>query len=186
MLVGSALKNRGIQPLLDAVVAYLPSPADLPVMGTNREGAVGGASARRRALVALAFKTVSDRGAGVVSFLRIYAGTLVAGQQVLVSSKGVRERVGRMFLLHAAEREEISERTGAIVAVTGLRALRTGDTLCAPRRPVVSRRSTHDPVVEVAIEPRTASDREHLSPAIGRLLVEDPSIRVSLHPETGR
>ncbi|MBK7402778.1 MAG: elongation factor G [Myxococcales bacterium] len=189
VLVGSALKNRGIQPLLDAVVAYLPSPADLPpVMGTNREGAVAVRPHDDEPLVALAFKTVSDRSAGVVSFLRIYAGTLVAGQQVLVSSKGVRERVGRMFLLHAAEREEISEaRTGAIVAVTGLRALRTGDTLCAPQHPVVLEAiDAPDPVVEVAIEPRTASDREHLSPAIGRLLVEDPSIRVSTHPETGQ
>ncbi len=189
VLVGSALKNRGIQPLLDAVVAYLPSPADLPpVLGTSQDGAVEVRPHDEEPLVALAFKTVSDRSAGVVSFLRIYAGTLVAGQQVLVSSKGVRERVGRMFLLHAAEREEIAEaRTGAIVAVTGLRALRTGDTLCAPRHPVVLEAiDAPEPVVELAIEPRTASDREHLSPAIGRLLVEDPSIRVSTHEETGQ
>jgi elongation factor G len=172
VLCGSALKNRGIQPLLDAVVAYLPSPAereDEPFLG-------------------LTFKSVSDKNAGLVTIARIYAGTLATGAEVRIMPRDVRERVGRMFRLHANEREEITEaRAGDIVACTGLRSARTGDTLCAPKHPVVLERiESPEPVIEVAIEAKTSDDRDRLGEAIGRMQAEDPSLRVSTHPETGQ
>ncbi len=191
VLCGSALKNRGIQQLLDAVVAYLPSPEDLPpVEGTGQDG-VEVVLRRPRddePLSALAFKTVSDKSAGFVTFLRVYSGILEAGQQVWVAPRGSRERVGRMFLLHADEREEIDvAHAGVIVAVTGLRKVRTGDTLCHPEHPVVLERiDAPEPVIEVAIEPRASRDRERLAEAMSKVLVEDPSIRVSTHQDTGQ
>lgn len=186
---GSALKNRGIEQLLDAIVAYLPSPADLPpIAGTDDSGVVHRHARDDEPLAALAFKTTSDKSAGFVTFVRVYSGTLVAGQSVLVNPRGVRERVARMFLIHADEREEIEEaHAGAIVAVTGLRSVRTGDTLCEPRHPLTLERiEAPDPVVTVAIEPRTSQDRERLAEAIGKVLAEDPSIRVSTHEDTGQ
>ncbi|MFO0737178.1 MAG: elongation factor G [Labilithrix sp.] len=172
VLCGSALKNRGIQPLLDAVVAYLPHPDE-------RE---------EEPFLALVSKSVNDRNAGLVTVVRIYAGRLATGTEVRVMPRDLRERVGRMFRLHANEREEIVEaRAGDIVAFTGLRSARTGDTLCAPKHPVVLERiEAPEPVIEAAIEPRTSEDRDRLGEAIGRMLAEDPSLHVSTHAETGQ
>ena len=172
VLCGSALKNRGIQPLLDAVVAYLPEPAareDEPFAG-------------------LVFKSVTDENAGLVAMVRIYAGSIATGTELRVMPRDARERVGRMFRIHANDREKITEaRAGDIVAIIGLRSARTGDTLCAPKHPVVLERiEAPQPVIEVAIEPKTADDRDRLGEAIGRMLAEDPSLRVSTHAETGQ
>lgn len=190
VLCGSALKNRGVQQLLDAIVAYLPSPLDRPpVTGTDDSDVEVARHARDdEPFAALAFKTTSDKSAGFVTFLRVYAGTLSAGQAVLVNPRARRERVARMFLLHADEHEEIGDvGAGAIVAVTGLRGARTGDTLCDPRHPITLEQiRAPEPVVEVAIEPKTAQDRDRLGDAIGKVLAEDPSIRVSTHAETGQ
>ncbi len=193
VLCGSALKNRGIQQLLDAVVAYLPSPVDLPpVSGTEPgdENAIVLRPPRDDApFTGLAFKTVSDRSAGVVTFVRIYSGTLTAGTEVRVLPRDTRERVRRMFVLHADSREEITEaHTGAIVAIAGLRSARTGDTLCAAGSPplVLERILAPEPVIQIAIEPATADDRDRFGEAIGRMLVEDPSLQVSSHPDTGQ
>ncbi|MBL8611993.1 MAG: elongation factor G [Myxococcales bacterium] len=188
---GSALKSVGIQTLLDAVVDYLPSPIDLPpVRGEHPET---GAPLDRRAsdeepLAALAFKTVADRGVGFLSYVRVYSGVLEAGASVRVGSTGARERVGRVYLPHADQREEVaSAGAGAIVAVTGLRDVRTGETLSSTSSPIVLERITApEPVVEVAIEPRTADDRDGLGRALGRLLFEDPSLRAFFDAESGQ
>ncbi len=193
VLCGSALKNRGIQQLLDAVVAYLPSPVDLPPVSGKEPGDENAEVVRPPRddvpFTGLAFKTVSDRSAGVVTFVRIYSGTLTAGTEVRVLPRDTRERVRRMFVLHADSREEITEaRTGAIVAIAGLRSARTGDTLCAAASPplVLERIDAPDPVIQIAIEPATANDRDRFGEAIGRMLTEDPSLQVSSHPDTGQ
>ena len=188
---GSALKNVGVQTLLDAVVSYLPSPLDLPpVRGKDPDS---GSVVERRAwedepLAALAFKTVPDRGAGYLTYVRVYSGMLHAGAPVRVGSTGARERVGRVYLPHADQREEVgSASAGAIVAVTGLREVRTGETLSSVTAPIVLLAiTTPEPVVEVAIEPRTADDRERLSGGLARLLFEDPSLRAWFDGESGQ
>ena len=188
---GSALKNVGIQTLLDAVVTYLPSPADLPpVLGEHPET---GESIERRArddepLAALAFKTVADRGVGYLTYVRVYSGVLEAGAAVRVGSTGARERIGRVYLPHADQREEVvSAGAGAIVAVTGLRDVRTGETLSSSASPIrLGRITAPEPVVEVAIVPRTADDRDRLSGGLARLLFEDPSLRAWVDAESGQ
>jgi elongation factor G len=190
VLCGSAYRYKGVQPLLDAVVSLLPSPEDRP-------GAIGrdpstGADLRcapdaGEPLAALAFKAVRDRN-GVLTFLRIYSGRLQRGDAVLVPSRGARERVGRLYVVHAAEREEVAEaRAGDIVAAFGLRSAKTGDTLCAPERPVVLETiAVPEPVVEVALEPRTSEDRDRLGEALACLLTEDPSLRVRIDEDSGQ
>lgn len=191
VLSGSALKNRGIQQLLDAVVAYLPSPADLPPKEGTRpddDGVVLRAPRDDEPLSALAFKTVSDKNAGLLTFVRVYSGVLSAGSAVAVFPRHGRERVSRMFVIHADQRAEIARAgAGAIVAVTGLGEVRTGDTLCDPKHAIcLERIEAPAPVVEIAIEPSSSLDRERLGGALGKMLAEDPSLRVTTHPETGQ
>jgi elongation factor G len=187
---GSALRNVGMQTLLDAVVSYLPSPADLPpVQGEGPKGRQIQRSARDdEPLTALAFKTVADRGTGCLTYIRVYAGVLEAGASVRLGSTCARERVGRLYLPHADQREEVSSAgAGAIVAVTGLRDVRTGETLSAMDAPIrLERIEAPEPVVEVAIEPKTAEDRNRLSGGLARLLFEDPSLCAWVDAESGQ
>ena len=191
VLCGSAFKNKGVQPLLDAVVDYLPSPADLPpVVGVNPQS---GEEEQRRPeddepLAGLAFKIMTDPFVGTLTFVRIYSGRLVSGSYVANSVKGRRERVGRILLMHANQREEIKEaHAGDIIALVGLKQTTTGDTLCDPERPIVLERMEFpEPVIEVAVEPKTKADQEKLSQALQKLAQEDPSFRVGIDPETGQ
>ena len=189
VLCGSALKNRGISQLLDAVVSYLPSPADLPpTVGTGPRGQESRLPSDDAPLSALAFKTTSDKSAGFLTFVRVYSGVLRAGQAVHVMPKDQRDRVARMYVLHADTREPVAEaHAGAIVAITGASSVRTGDTLCDPSQPLTLERIVApEPVALVSIEAKTSADRERLSSAIGKTLVEDPSLRVSTSDETGQ
>ncbi len=191
VLCGSAFKNKGVQPLLDAVVDYLPSPADLPpVVGVNPQS---GEEEQRRPeddapMAGLAFKIMTDPFVGTLTFVRIYSGRLVSGSYVANSVKGRRERVGRILLMHANQREEIKEaHAGDIIALVGLKQTTTGDTLCDPERPIVLERMEFpEPVIEVAVEPKTKADQEKLSQALQKLAQEDPSFRVGIDPETGQ
>ncbi len=191
VLCGSAFKNKGVQPLLDAVVDYLPSPVDLPpVSGVNPR--TGREEERRpddRApAAALAFKIMTDPFVGTLTFVRVYSGQLSSGTYVYNSVKDKRERVGRILLMHANQREEVKEAyAGDIVALVGLKQTTTGDTLCDPERPIVLERMEFpEPVIEVAVEPKTKADQEKLSQALQKLAQEDPSFRVGIDPETGQ
>ncbi|APR85638.1 Translation elongation factor G [Minicystis rosea] len=191
VLCGSAHKNKGIQMLLDAVCAYLPSPLDVPPARGRPPG--GGEEIERPAdddapLCALAFKVMSMERLGVVTMLRIYSGRVTAGTMVRNATAGVTERVGRLVFLHANKATDAgSAGAGMIAAAIGLKHARTGDTITDPRHPLVlAGLSVPEPVVEAAIEPRTASDQERLSTALARLRVEDPSFRVAVDEETGQ
>jgi elongation factor G len=190
VLCGSAFKNKGVQPMLDGVVDYLPAPSDIPaVRGMTIEGVPDTRQAEDAApFAALAFKIMADPFVGTLTFARVYSGTLKAGDHVLNPLKDERERVGRMLLMHANSREEIEEvRAGDIVAFTGLKATTTGDTLCDPAKPIILERMEFpEPVIEVAVEPRTKADQERMSTALQRLAEEDPSFRVSLDAESGQ
>jgi elongation factor G len=190
VLVGSALGNKGIEPLLDAVVAYLPSPAERPpALGRDpRTGApVACAPDDAEPLAALAFKTASDPS-GALTFLRVYSGCLRRGDPVLVPSRDGRERVGRLYVVHADARVEVDEaRAGDIVGALGLARVRTGDTLCAADRPVVLESiAVPEPVLEVAIEPVTSADAQRLAQGLARLTADDPSLRTRTDEETGQ
>jgi elongation factor G len=188
---GSALKNVGVQTLLDAIVTYLPSPSDSPpVKGEHPDT---GVEITRHAkdeepLAALAFKTVADRGAGYLTYVRVYSGVLEAGKAICLGSSGARERVGRLYLPHADQREEVrSAGAGAIVAVTALRDVRTGETLSAVDAPIVLERiRAPEPVIEVAIEPKTTADRDRLAGGLAKLLFEDPSLSAWVDEESGQ
>ncbi len=190
VVCGAAFKNKGVQPLLDAVVDYLPSPLDIPaVTGQTPKGE----EARRKAsddepFAGLAFKIMTDPFVGSLTFVRIYSGVLQSGQQVLNSVKDQRERVGRMLQMHANHREDIKEaRAGDIVALAGLKGTTTGDTLCDPANPIMLERMEFpEPVIEVAVEPKTKGDQEKMSAALARLAQEDPSFRVSVDHESGQ
>ena len=191
VLCGSAFKNKGVQPLLDAVVHYLPSPADVPpVKGVTVDG--GTAEVRRsddaEPFSCLAFKIMNDPFVGSLTFVRIYSGVLNSGDTILNSVKGKRERIGRMLLMHANSREDIKQaRAGDIVAIAGLKQTTTGDTLCDPGRPVVLERMDFpDPVIEIAVEPKTKADHDKMGRALGRLAAEDPSFRVTTDEESGQ
>ncbi|MCL4503066.1 MAG: elongation factor G [Deltaproteobacteria bacterium] len=189
VLCGSAFKNKGIQPLLDAVVDYLPSPLDIPpVTGVTPKGEVEERPASDEApLAVLAFKLVSDPYVGHLTFLRVYSGKLAAGSTVLNSSKGVKERIGRLLKMHANKREEIEAAyAGDIVAAVGLKNTTTGDTLADDREPVVLE-TLHipQPVIDIAIEPATKADQDKLGQALSRIAAEDPSFRLKSDPETG-
>ncbi len=191
VLAGSALKNKGVQPLLDAVVDYLPSPADMPpVQGTDPN--TGEVIFRRPSddepVAALAFKVMVDEYVGRLVYIRVYSGVLTSGQQVLNVTKGVRERIGRLLQMHANYREEISEvYAGGIAAAVGLRATSTGDTLADPAAPILLEPPKFpEPVISVAIEPKTKADQDRLSLALARLAEEDPTFRVRVDPETGQ
>lgn len=188
-LCGSAFKNKGVQPLLNAVVDFLPSPADVPpIKGINPQGEIEERSASDEApLTALAFKLLTDPYVGHLTFLRIYSGSLESGSAVLNATKGTKERLGRLLKMHANKREEISEAfAGEIVAAVGLRQTTTGDTLCDERHPVTLENLwIPQPVIDIAIEPKTKADQDKLGTALSRVSAEDPSFRVQTDPETG-
>ena len=188
-LCGSAFKNKGVQPLLDAVVDFLPSPADVsPVKGVNPHGEIEERPPTDEApLTALAFKLLTDPYVGHLTFLRIYSGVLESGSAVLNASKGTKERLGRLLKMHANKREEINAAfAGDIVAAVGLRQTTTGDTLCDERHPITLENLwIPQPVIDIAIEPKTKADQDKLGTALSRISAEDPSFRVQTDPETG-
>jgi elongation factor G len=192
VLAGSAFKNKGVQPMLDAVVRYLPSPLDVEAIQGHKPGDVDTIIVRKPSeaepFSALAFKIMSDPHLGKLTYLRIYSGVLNQGAQVLNATKGRKERIGKIYRMHANKREEISSvGAGQIVAVMGLKDTTTGETLCDPANPVVLESMDFPaPVITVAIEPRTKSDQEKLSTAIQRLADEDPTFQVRTDQETGQ
>ncbi|GAO38266.1 elongation factor G [Sphingomonas changbaiensis NBRC 104936] len=190
VLCGSAFKNKGVQPLLDAVVDYLPSPLDIPnVQGVKLDGETPDERPADDSapFSALAFKIMNDPFVGSLTFARIYSGKLEKGT-VLNSVKDKKEKIGRMLLMHANSREDIDEAfAGDIVAIAGLKETTTGDTLCAPTAPIILERMEFpDPVIELSVEPKTKADQEKMGIALNRLAAEDPSFRVSTDHESGQ
>jgi elongation factor G len=190
VLCGSAFKNKGVQPLLDAVVDYLPSPLDVPpIIGIDeKENEVVRKPDDKEPMSLLAFKIMDDPFVGTITFCRIYSGTLTAGSGVVNSTKDRKERIGRMLLMHANNREDIKEAyAGDIVALAGLKEVRTGDTLCDPNKPVILEKMIFpEPVIEIAIEPKSKADQEKLGIALAKLVAEDPSFRVHTDQESGQ
>jgi elongation factor G len=190
VLAGSAFKNKAVQPLLDAVVDYLPSPLDVPpIKGIDSKGnEVVRKPADSEPLALLAFKIMDDPFVGTITFCRIYSGRLESGTGVLNSTKDRKERIGRMLLMHANNREDIKEAyAGDIVALAGLKDVRTGDTLCDPQKSVILEKMEFpDPVIEIAIEPKSKADQEKLGVALAKLVAEDPSFRVTTDQESGQ
>ena len=192
VLTGSAFKNKGVQPMLDAVVAYLPSPLDIEAIEGHKVGDEETVIARKPSndepFSALAFKIMTDPHLGKLTYIRVYSGVLEAGTQVLNSVKGRKERIGKIYRMHANKREEISSvGAGDIVAVMGLKDTTTGETLCDDKQPVVLESMTFPaPVIHVAIEPKSKGDQEKLGTAIQRLSDEDPTFQVRTDEETGQ
>jgi elongation factor G len=191
VMCGSAFKNKGVQPLLDAVVDYLPSPLDIPpVEGTvpGKNEVVVRPADDKAPFSGLAFKIMDDPFVGSITFVRVYSGSVSSGTGALNSVKEKNERVGRMLLMHANSREDVKEaNAGDIVAFAGLKYTTTGETLCDPNNPVILERMEFpDPVIEVAIEPKTKADQEKMGMALSRLAQEDPSFRVSTDAESGQ
>jgi elongation factor G len=191
ILCGSAFKNKGVQPLLDAVVDFLPSPLDVPpVSGIDvKTGEEASREPRDDApLSMLAFKIMNDPFVGSLTFARIYSGKVESGSTLLNTVKDKKERIGRMLLMHANHREDIKEAyTGDIVALAGLKDVTTGDTLCELTKPIILERMEFpEPVIEVAVEPKTKGDQEKLGVALNRLAQEDPSFRVAVDHESGQ
>jgi elongation factor G len=192
VLCGSAFKNKGVQPLLDAVVDYLPSPVDIPaikgVKPADLENQVSSEARDDVPFAGLAFKIMNDPFVGSLTFVRIYSGVLTSGSGVVNSVKDKKERIGRMLLMHANNREDIKEaRAGDIVALAGLKYSTTGDTLCDSENQIILERMEFpEPVIEVAIEPKTIADQEKMSLGLGRLSAEDPSLYLSTDEETGQ
>jgi len=191
ILCGTAFKNKGVQPLLDAVIDYLPSPADVPsIKGIDPkdDSEITRESTDEAPLSILAFKIMNDPFVGSLTFCRIYSGTLQTGTSVLNSVKGKKERVGRMLEMHSNSREDIKEAfAGDIVAIAGLKETTTGDTLCDLLKPVILERMEFpEPVIEIAIEPKTKVDQEKMGVALNRLAAEDPSFRVKSDEESGQ
>jgi elongation factor G len=191
ILCGTAFKNKGVQQLLDAIVDYLPSPLDIPaVVGKEPDS---GADVLRKAddkepFSAFAFKVMTDPFVGQLTFLRVYSGVMAAGSYVYNSTKGTKERVGRLLKMHANKREDIKEvSAGDIAAAVGLKSTLTGDTLCDDKKPVILEAMEFpEPVISVAIEPKTKADQEKLGQSLGKLMQEDPSFRVTTNEETGQ
>ena len=192
VLCGSAFKNKGVQPMLDAIVDYLPSPVDIPPVKGHEVGDEDQAVLRKadpsEPFAALAFKIMSDQHLGKLTYIRIYSGTLESGSNVINSSKGRRERIGKIYQMHANKREERPTAiAGQIVAVMGLKGTSTGDTLCDPAKQVILESMTFPaPVINVAIEPKTKGDQDKLGTAIQRLAEEDPTFQVRTDEETGQ
>ena len=191
VLCGTAFKNKGVQPLLDAVVDFLPSPKDVDnVRGLAMDGEtqVVRKTSDEEPFSALAFKIMNDPFVGTLTFARVYSGVLETGSSVMNTVKDTRERVGRMLLMHANSREDVKEaRAGDIIAIAGLKNTTTGDTLCDPLKPVILERMEFpDPVIEVAVEPKSKADQEKMGVALNRLAAEDPSFRVSSDNESGQ
>jgi elongation factor G len=191
VLCGSAFRNKGVQTLLDSVVDLLPSPEEIPpVQGASP---VDGSPVERRAaddepFSALVFKIMSDPFVGHLSFVRVYSGSMSSGSQVYVASKRKRERVGRLLKMHANKREEIKDvQAGDIAAVVGLRSVSTGETICDERQPIILEAMEFpEPVIRLAIEPKTKADQERLASGLAKLVQEDPTFRVNSDPETGQ
>ena len=190
MLCGSAFRNRGVQPLLDAVIDYLPAPSDMPpVAGLDSDGAqTPRYAADEQPFAALAFKIMTDPFAGQLVFFRVYSGTLRTGDAVQNSLHGKRERMGRLLQMHANHRTEINEvHAGDIAAAVGLKSVSTGDTLCDPAHPLMLEQiSFPEPVIAQAVEPRTQADHDKMAHALERLAQEDPSFHVRIDPESGQ
>src|SRR5438105_298887 len=190
VLCGSAFKNKGVQPLLDAVVDELRSPLDVPPLkGVDSKGnEIERKPDDKDPLALLAFKIMDDPFVGTITFCRIYSGTLSSGTGVINSTRDRKERIGRMLLMHANNREDIKEAyAGDIVALAGLKEARTGDTLCDPNKPVILEKMEFpEPVIEIAIEPKSKADQEKLGVALAKLAAEDPSFRVSTDQESGQ
>jgi elongation factor G len=190
VVCGTAFKNKGVQPLLDAVIDYMPSPLDIAaVQGVDNKGAeVERKADDKEPFSALVFKIMADKHVGQLSFARIYSGTLKSGSYVLNSTKDSRERVGRIMKMHANKREDVDEAyAGEIVAIAGLKQVTTGDTICVESHPVVLEAMEFPtPVISLAIEPKTRQDQEKLGIALGRLAQEDPSFRVTTDKETNQ
>src|SRR3954467_4140889 len=190
VLCGSAFKNKGVQPLLDAVVDYLPSPLDVPaIKGVGPKGEeIERKPDDKEPMSLLAFKIMDDPFVGTITFCRIYSGTLNSGTGVVNSTKERKERIGRMLLMHANNREDIKEAyAGDIVALAGLKDTRTGDTLCDPQHEVILEKMEFpEPVIEIAIEPKSKADQEKLGVALAKLVAEDPSFRVHTDQESGQ
>ena len=191
VLCGSSYKNKGVQPLLDAVIYYLPSPLDVPPvqgLSLDTEAEVVREASDEAPFAALAFKIMADPYVGKLTFARVYSGLLESGSYIYNSSKGKRERVGRILRMHANHREEIKEiRAGDIVAMVGLKNTTTGDTLCAEQAPIILENITFpEPVIDVAIEPKTKADQEKMSLSLAKLSEEDPTFRSRTDEETGQ
>ena len=192
VLTGSAFKNKGVQPLLDAVIDYMPSPKDVDsVKGSDVSDDTKELSRKcddEEPFSALAFKIMTDPFVGSLTFTRIYSGTINTKDSVLNSNSGKKENIGRMLLMHANNREEIKiAHAGDIVALVGLKEVTTGETLCSTSKPIVLERMDFpDPVIEVAVEPKTKADHEKMGQALGRLAQEDPSFRVTTDHESGQ
>ena len=191
VLCGSAFKNKGVQPLLDAVVDYLPSPADrgaIPGIDPNTDQPVERRPIDSDPFSMLAFKIMDDPFVGTITFCRVYSGKVESGAGLSNSTREKKERVGRMLLMHANNREDIKEAyAGDIVALAGLKDTRTGDTLCDPQKPVILERMEFpEPVIEIAVEPKSKADQEKLGVALAKLAAEDPSFRVSTDQESGQ
>ncbi|BBK43945.1 elongation factor G [Allostella vacuolata] len=191
VLCGSAFKNKGVQPLLDAVIDFLPAPTDVEAIKGVKVGGdepIERKSSDDEPFAGLAFKIMTDPFVGSLTFVRVYSGILTTGSMVLNTVKDGRERVGRMLLMHANHREDTKEaRAGDIVALAGLKATTTGDTLCDPSAPVILERMEFpEPVIEIAVEPKTKTDQEKMGQALARLAQEDPSFRVSVDHESGQ
>jgi elongation factor G len=193
VVCGSAFKNKGVQPLLDAVVDFLPSPVDIPpVTGLDPRGAEGATAERLpkddAPLAALAFKIMTDPFVGQLTFIRVYSGAMTSGMAVYNATKQKSERIGRLLKMHANKREEIKEvLAGDIAAAVGLRSVSTGDTVCDEKSPVILEAMDFpEPVISLAIEPRTKSDQEKLGLGLAKLMAEDPTFRVRTDTETGQ
>src|SRR5712692_583702 len=191
VLCGAAFKNKGVQPLLDAVVDYLPSPRDIPpVIGKNpnSQKEEERSPSDEAPFAALAFKIMTDRFVGTLTFFRVYSGALFSGASIYNSTKGKRERIGRLLKMHADKKEEIKEvYAGDIAAAVGLRTATTGDTLCDETRPVILEAIEFpDPVISIAIEPKSKADQEKLGLSLQKLATEHPSFRVRSDEETGQ
>ncbi len=191
VLCGSAFKNKGVQPLLDAVIDYLPSPLDIrPVKGVNPddETFIERAADDKAPFAALVFKIMTDPFVGQLAFFRVYSGHVDSGTSVLNSTKGNSERIGRLLKMHANKREEIKEVwAGDIGAAVGLRNVTTGDTICERDNPIVLETMTFpEPVIAVAIEPKTKVDQEKMGVALAKLMQEDPTFKVHTDPETNQ
>ncbi len=190
MLCGTAFKNKGVQAMLDAVIDYLPSPVDIPpVKGQNEEGKPDARKAGdEEPFSALAFKIMTDPYVGQLTFFRVYSGVLNSGDMVYTSVRGRKERIGRILQMHANQRDEIKEvRAGDIAAAVGLKDVTTGETLCDPNKVIVLEKMVFpDPVIHVAVEPKTKADQEKMGVALNRLAQEDPSFRVRTDEESGQ
>ena len=190
MMCGSAFKNKGVQPMLDAVVSYMPSPLDIAaIKGVDSDGnEVVRRADDKEPFAALIFKIMADPFVGSLAFIRVYSGVLAAGSGVLNAAKGRRERIGRLLQMHANKREDIEEvRTGDIGAAVGLKDVLTGQTICDENHPVILESMDFpDPVIQVAIEPKTKADQEKMGVALSRLAQEDPTFKVKSDPETNQ